>query len=186
MLHEAFETIFLEDIAMIIIASYVAVSEIATPRSELASTVLLHQALSKVGLGHLIRGPMHVNIASSRPSSENLPADSSARHRRDYPRSPPSHEPTPAILTLDDFRSTDQPSDVPDFLLLAHSSRLKQCLDHIQRRRDSSCECTSEPASYAVCDRIVLLLRVHDSRERVVCHELCRRERDSHAKSGRV
>jgi hypothetical protein len=156
------------------------------PRSELAGTILLHQALSKVCLGHLIRGPIHVSVSSGASSSADLPANSSTRHRRDDPRPPSSHKPTPAILTLDDLRSTDQPSDVPNLLLLAHPSCLKQCFDHIQRGRYSSRECTSKPTSHTVRNRIVFLLRIHDSRERVVRHELCRRERYSHAERRRI
>lgn len=171
---------------MIIIVSYVAESKRVMPCSELAGTILLHQALSKVCLGHLIRRPLHVSIFAGALSSPHLPANSSTRHRRDDPRSPSSHEPTPAILTLDDLRSTDQPSHVANFLLLAHSSCLKQCFDHIQWCRNSSREGASKSTSHTVRNRIVLLFRIHDSRERVVCHELCRCERYSHAERRRI
>lgn len=148
---------------------------------------------SEVSLGHFIRCPVEAfELASffSQPSIHssvgNSPADRRTRHRRNNSRLHSSQKTLPAVLSLDNLRRIYKTLHTANLLILRQTSRLQQCLDHVERRGDRRSESTGQTTGDTVAERVVALRRVHDFGQRFVGHELCCCEGNCHTEGGRV
>lgn len=115
-----------------------------------------------------------------------VPADCGARHGGNDTRAHAPQETRPAKLTLDDASGVPQTLCRPHLLAVCESSGLKERLYNIKWGGNTSCDGTGQTACHAVGEWVVILLRIHHLRDRLIGNELCGREGHGHAECGRV
>lgn len=134
------------------------------------ATFLVKGLLLEVRLGHFI----------------GCPADSSTRHGGDDARTHTTEETTPTEAVLDNGSSVPQAAYRANFLAFSQTASLEKSLHDIEGSSDTRCEGTGKTTCHAVSERVVILLGVHEFRDRLVGNELGSCEGHCHAEGGRI
>lgn len=126
------------------------------------------------------------NIERNRVSGWYVPANCSAGHSGNNSRAHATQEARPTKPALDDGSGVEQTLCRPHLLALCEATGLKERLHDVKGSGKTSCEGTGQTTCDAVGEWVVIILGVHDLRDRLVGNELSGREGHGHAKCGRV